>query len=76
MYKRQLLTNVYSKPLILHVINAICKSEIENIYVISGSDHKKINGPIGLGINAKSPAEIAVSIISQIIQVKNNMKHL
>ena len=39
----KLLTNVYSKPLILHVVNAICKSEIENIYVISGSDHKKIN---------------------------------
>ena len=39
----KLLTNVYAKPLILHVVNEICKSEIENIYVISGSDHKKIN---------------------------------
>lgn len=39
----KLLTNVYSKPLILHVVNEICKSEIENIYVISGRDHKKIN---------------------------------
>ena len=42
----------------------------------NSNDIQKINGPIGLGINAKSPAEIAVSIISQIIQVKNNMKHL
>ena len=39
----KLLTNVYSKPLIFHVVNEICKSEINNIYVISGSDHKKIN---------------------------------
>ena len=30
-----------------------------------------IHGPIGLGIGAKSPAEIATSIISQIIAVKN-----
>ena len=39
----KLLTNVYSKPLIFHVGNEICKSEINNIYVISGSDHNKIN---------------------------------
>jgi len=31
----------------------------------------KINGPVGLNINAKTPAEIACSIISQIIERKN-----
>lgn len=31
----------------------------------------KLNAPIGLNINAKTPEEIAVSILSEIIQVKN-----
>ncbi len=34
---------------------------------------KKLNGPIGLSIGAKNPAEIAVSIVSQIIEIKNNI---
>ncbi len=32
----------------------------------------KINGPVGLDIRAKTPAEIACAIIAQIISVKNN----
>ena len=32
---------------------------------------RKINGPVGININAKTPAEIACSIISQIIERKN-----
>ena len=46
------------------------------MFCFKSNEIQKINGPVGLGINAKSPAEIAVSIISQIIQIKNNMKHL
>ena len=33
----------------------------------------KLNGPIGLPIGAKTPAEIASSIISQIIEIKNKI---
>ncbi len=32
---------------------------------------KKLNGPVGINIGAKTPAEIASSIISQIIEKKN-----
>ena len=33
----------------------------------------KLHGPIGLSIGAKTPAEIASSIISQIIEIKNSI---
>ena len=34
---------------------------------------KKLNGPIGISIGAKTPTEIAISIISQIILFKNTI---
>jgi len=37
----------------------------------SESEIEKIHGPIGVSINAKLPKEIALSILGQIIQVKN-----
>ena len=34
---------------------------------------ERLHGPVGLAINAKTPAEIAVSILAQIITVKNTL---
>ena len=37
----------------------------------TSEDLKRIYGPVGIDINAKTPSEIACSIISQIILKKN-----
>ena len=45
----------------------------------AGFSDKKLNrihGPIGLDISAKSPAEISVSIMAQIIQIQNKLETL
>ena len=36
------------------------------------SDLAKVDAPIGLSINSKTTAEIAISIAAKIIQVKNS----
>ncbi len=40
---------------------------------ISEQQLKKLNGPVGISIGAKTPTEIAISIISQIILFKNTV---
>ena len=40
------------------------------------TQHNRIHGPIGLDISAKSPAEISVSIMAQIIQIHNKLEAL
>lgn len=53
------------------------KNKVENIYEslmskgISEADLAKVDAPIGLSINSKSTAEIAISIAAKIIEVKN-----
>lgn len=42
---------------------------------ITNEDISKINGPIGLPINAQTPGEIAISIMSEIISSLRNQKH-
>ena len=37
---------------------------------------KRINGPIGLPINAQNPSEIAISIIAEIISSLRYQKHV
>jgi len=37
----------------------------------SEKDIKKVKAPIGLPINSSTPAEIAISVAAEIIQVRN-----
>ena len=52
-------------------------ARIARLKIASFSDNeiKKIHGPVGLPIGAKSPQEIAISIMSQIIFTRNNFEN-
>ena len=41
---------------------------------ITKSDFESIHAPIGIPIGGKDPSEIAISILAQIVQVKNQLK--
>jgi xanthine dehydrogenase accessory factor len=47
------------------------KQRLMEHFDISAEALERLHGPVGLNIGAKTPAEIAVSIIAQIVQVKN-----
>ena len=47
--------------------NSLLADDLEDIL--------KINGPIGLPINAQTPGEIAISIMSEIISCLRNQKY-
>jgi len=57
------------------------KNKVKTIYDsliskgISKSELAKVDSPIGLSINSKSTAEIAISIAARIIQVKNSFNY-
>ena len=47
------------------------KQRLMEHFGLSAEALERLHGPVGLSIGAKTPAEIAVSIIAQIVQVKN-----
>jgi xanthine dehydrogenase accessory factor len=47
------------------------KQRLMEHFDLSAESLERLHGPVGLSIGAKTPAEIAVSIIAQIVQVKN-----
>jgi xanthine dehydrogenase accessory factor len=47
------------------------KKRLAEHFDMTEAELSKLHGPVGLKINAKTPAEIAVSIMAQIIEVKN-----
>ena len=52
------------------------KARVQRLKIANFSDNeiKRIHGPIGLAIGAKSPQEIAISIISEIITIRNKFE--
>ncbi|MDU4882660.1 XdhC/CoxI family protein [uncultured Clostridium sp.] len=64
--KFRYLGMIGSKGKVAHSINKL----LEKGYTTE--DINKINAPIGISIGAKTPAEISVSIMAQIIQEKSN----
>ena len=49
------------------------KQRMAEHFGLTDAELARLHGPVGLRINAKTPAEIAVSILAQIIAVKNTL---
>lgn len=49
------------------------KQRMAEHFGLTDAELSRLHGPVGLRINAKTPAEIAVSILAQIIAVKNTL---
>ena len=47
------------------------KKRLAEHFDLSAEELSRLHGPVGLAIGAKTPAEIAVSIVAQIVEVKN-----
>ncbi len=47
------------------------KARLAEHFDLSDSALSRLHGPVGLHLNAKTPAEIAISIVAEIVQVKN-----
>ena len=41
----------------------------------SGTELKRLNAPAGIDIGSKTPAEIAVSILAQLIKSRRSLGH-
>lgn len=47
------------------------KQRLAEHFDLSAGELARLHGPVGLALGAKTPAEIAVSIVAEIVQVKN-----
>ncbi|MES3012338.1 MAG: XdhC family protein, partial [Pseudomonadota bacterium] len=53
--------------------NTTKRRERLELFDLTPAEIDRLHGPIGLDIGAKTPAEIAVSIVAEIISVKNGV---
>jgi xanthine dehydrogenase accessory factor len=49
------------------------KARLKEHFELTDIELARLHGPVGLHLGAKTPAEIAVSVIAQIVQVKNTL---
>lgn len=47
------------------------KQRLAEHFDVTAAELARLHGPVGLAIDARTPAEIAVSVVAQMIQVKN-----
>ena len=50
---------------------AVRKQRLAKHFELTDDELKRLHGPVGLRIGAKTPAEIAVAVMAQIVEVKN-----
>jgi len=49
------------------------KQRLAEHFDLSATELARLHGPVGLALGAKTPAEIAVSIVAEIVQIKNGV---